>query len=120
MVGLGAARGGTHQFWALRWTSVLLIPLTLAFVLVMLSLVRREHAAAVELLGAPFVAALMFLFVGVGVYHMWHGMQEVILDYVHADLLKFAAVMANLIFCLSAFAVCAVALVRISLSAAFV
>ena len=41
----------------------------------------------------------MLLFIVNTVYHMWIGMQEILLDYVHEDMLKFVALMANTFFC---------------------
>jgi succinate dehydrogenase hydrophobic membrane anchor protein len=42
-------------------------------------------AAAVQILGSPFVVILMLLFVINTVYHMWLGMQVIIEDYVHHE-----------------------------------
>ena len=49
----------------------------------------------VQVLGSPLVALLMLLFIINIAYHMWIGMQEIILDYVHEDLLKLVSLMAN-------------------------
>ena len=46
-----------------RLTSVALIPLTIAFVLIVISLLGRNHAAAVQILGSPLVAIIMLLFI---------------------------------------------------------
>ena len=112
--GLGAARSGTGHFIGSRVTSVALLFLSIAFVVVVVSLLGRNHAAVVQILGSPLVAVLMLLFVGTTVYHMWIGMQEIIIDYVHDDLPKFAALIGNTFFCVAAGVVCVYALARLA------
>jgi succinate dehydrogenase / fumarate reductase membrane anchor subunit len=97
--GLGSARSGTQHFWHQRLTAVAAIPLTIAFIVIVISLLGRNHAAAVQILGSTPVAILMLLFIITTVYHMCLGMQEIIIDYVHNDLLKFVALMSNTCFC---------------------
>jgi succinate dehydrogenase / fumarate reductase, membrane anchor subunit len=95
---LGAAHSGTRHFWHQRLTSVALIPLTIAAVFLVISLLGRNHAAVVQILGSSPVAIGLLLFVLVSVYHMWLGMQVIIEDYVHDDLPKYAALMSNTFF----------------------
>ena len=97
--GLGAAHTGTGHFWHQRVTSVAGIPLTIAFVVIIVALLGRSHAAVVQILGSPIVAIIMLLFIINTVYHMWIGMQEIVLDYVHEDKLKLVTLMANTFFC---------------------
>ncbi len=97
--GLGAAHTGTGHFWHQRVTSVAGIPLTIAFVAIIVALLGRSHAAVVQILGSPIVAIIMLLFIINTVYHMWIGMQEIVLDYVHEDKLKLVTLMANTFFC---------------------
>ncbi len=96
--GLGAAHSGTTHFWHQRITSVAGIPLTIGFLLVITALLGRSHAAVVQILGSPIVAITMLLFIVNTAYHMWMGMQEIILDYVHEDKLKLLSLMANTFF----------------------
>jgi succinate dehydrogenase / fumarate reductase membrane anchor subunit len=96
--GLGAAHSGTGHFWHQRVTSVAGIPLTIALVTIIIALMGRSHAAVVQILGSPIVAIVMLLFIINTAYHMWIGMQEIILDYVHEDKLKFLSLMANTFF----------------------
>ena len=95
---LGSARTGTRHFWHQRLTSVALVPLTIAVVLIIIALLGRNHAAVVQILGSSFVAITMLLFVVTSVYHMWLGMQVIIEDYVHDELLKLTTLMANTFF----------------------
>jgi len=96
--GLGAAHSGTRDFWHQRVTSVAGIPLTIALVVIVIALLGRSHAAVVQILGSPIVAIIMLLFIINMAYHMWIGMQEIIVDYVHEDKLKLASLMANTFF----------------------
>ena len=96
--GLGAAHSGTTHFWHQRVTSVAGIPLTIGLLLVITALLGRSHAAVVQILGSPIVAITMLLFILNTAYHMWMGMQEIILDYVHEDKLKLLSLMANTFF----------------------
>jgi succinate dehydrogenase / fumarate reductase membrane anchor subunit len=97
--GLGSAKTGTEHFWLQRVTSVAGIPLTIGFILIVMALVGRNHAAAVQILGSPLVALTMILFVATIVYHMWLGMQIIIEDYVNDPLHKAIAAMSNTFFC---------------------
>ena len=96
---LGSARSGTQHFWRQRLTAVADVPLTVAAVVIIISLFGRNHAAVVKILGSTFVAIVMLLFIITSVYHMWLGMQVIIEDYVHDEHLKFMTLMANTFFC---------------------
>jgi succinate dehydrogenase / fumarate reductase, membrane anchor subunit len=95
---LGSAKSGTLHAWRLRLTSFALLPLTIAFVLILLSLSGRDYESARALLGSPCPAIIMMLFVGAGVVHMGLGMQTIIEDYVHGHHPKSLALMANACF----------------------
>ncbi len=95
---LGSAHKGTGHFWHQRLTSVANVVLTIAVVIIILSLLGRNHAAVVQILGSTPVAIVMLLFIISSVYHMWLGMQVIVEDYVHDEVLKFATLMANTFF----------------------
>ncbi len=96
---LGSARSGTQHAWRMRVTSFALLPLSIAFIWIVLSLVGKDYATAREALGQPFAAIVMLLFVPTGVYHMMLGMQTIIEDYVHGEHTKTWALMGNMFFC---------------------
>ena len=96
--GLGSARSGTEHFWRQRMTAVANVPLTIAFVLIVVSLLGRNHAAAQQILGSPLVAIVMLLFIGSITYHMRIGMQVVIEDYVHGEIARLSLLMLNTFF----------------------
>jgi succinate dehydrogenase / fumarate reductase membrane anchor subunit len=99
--GFGAAKSGTEHFWRQRLTAVANVPLTIAFVLILVSLLRSNHAGAAQILGSPLVAKNMLLFIVSITSHMRIGMQVVIEDYVHDERLKLVALMANTFFSLA-------------------
>jgi len=96
--GLGSAKSGTEHFWHQRLTAMANVPLTIGFVVVVASLMGRNHAAVVQILGSPLVAVLMLLFILSASIHMRIGMQVIIEDYVHDDVAKFALLIANTFF----------------------
>jgi succinate dehydrogenase / fumarate reductase membrane anchor subunit len=95
---LGTARSGTKHFWHQRLTSVANVPLTIAAILIVVGLLGRNHAAVVQILGSSPVAIGMLLFIVTSIYHMWLGMQAIIEDYVHDELLKIVVLMSNTFF----------------------
>jgi succinate dehydrogenase / fumarate reductase membrane anchor subunit len=96
--GAGAARTGTMHFWYQRLTAVANIPLTIAVIVIMITLLGRNQAAVAQILGSPAVAIIMMLFVGSTIFHMKIGMQTIIEDYVHEDSAKLTLLMANTFF----------------------
>jgi succinate dehydrogenase / fumarate reductase, membrane anchor subunit len=112
--GLGAARTGTEHFWRQRLTAVANVPLTVAFVLIVVSLFGRNHAWVQQILGSPWVAMLMLLFIGSATYHMRIGMQVIIEDYVHGEVLKLVLLMLNIFFSIAVGLAAAYAIFKLS------
>jgi succinate dehydrogenase / fumarate reductase membrane anchor subunit len=96
--GLGSAREGTEHFWRQRLTALSNIPLTLFMIWLVMSLSGADHAEARALLGNPFVALAIILFLGSATYHMRIGMQVIIEDYIHGELLKVSLLALNTFF----------------------
>jgi succinate dehydrogenase / fumarate reductase membrane anchor subunit len=112
--GPGSAHSGTGAFWHQRVSAVALLSLTLVFVVIVITLLGRNHAAVTQILGSPPVAILMLLFIGASVYHMWLGMQEIVVDYVHEDLSRLFLLMCNTFFSISVAAACGFAILKLS------
>ena len=112
--GFGSARSGTNDFWRQRLTAVANVPLTIAFVVIVVGLLGRNHAAVVQILGSPFVAVVMLLFIASLCVHMRIGMQVIIEDYVHDDRQKLFLVIANTFFCVAVGLACAFAILTLS------
>ena len=96
--GRGAARSGTGHFWRQRLTAVANIPLTIAAIIIIITLLGRNQAAAAQILGSPLVAIIMLLFIISVTVHMRIGMQVIIEDYVHGEGMKLALIALNTFF----------------------
>ena len=96
--GRGSARSGTGHFIGQRLTAIANIPLTIAAVLFITSLVGRNLAAVAQIMGSTAVNIVMVLFIVSTSYHMKLGMQVIIEDYVHDEGAKIALLVANIFF----------------------
>jgi succinate dehydrogenase / fumarate reductase membrane anchor subunit len=112
--GLGSAKSGTEHFWRQRLTAVANIPLTISFVLIIISLLGRNYAWVKQTLGSPLIAILMLLFIGSATYHMRLGMQVIIEDYIHDERLKFALLIGNTFFAIAIAIASAFAILKLS------
>jgi len=109
-----AAKAATSEAWYMRVTSIALIPLSIGFVWLILSLSGKDYAAARLELGRPVPAILMLLFLLAGIIHMKIGMQSIIEDYVHATHWKEGALMSNLFFSILIGVACVYAVLKLS------
>jgi succinate dehydrogenase / fumarate reductase, membrane anchor subunit len=100
--GYGSARSGTDDFIRQRLTAMANIPLTIGAILIVMSLLGRNHAAAAQILGSTPVAIVMLLFVISVFYHMRIGMQVIIEDYVHDERAKYALLILNTFYAFAA------------------
>src|SRR5437588_8815326 len=83
VLGTGSAKQGVHHWWAQRLTSVALVPLSVWFVVSLLSLPPHEQATVVAWMGQSGTALLLVLLVLVGAWHSQLGLRVVVEDYVH-------------------------------------
>jgi succinate dehydrogenase / fumarate reductase, membrane anchor subunit len=96
--GYGSAKSGTGHFIHQRLTAIANIPLTVAAVLIVVSLIGHNQAAVAQILGSTAVAIVMLLFIISISYHMKIGMQVIIEDYVHDERAKYALLILNAFF----------------------
>jgi succinate dehydrogenase / fumarate reductase, membrane anchor subunit len=100
--GYGSAKSGTDDFIRQRLTAIANIPLTIGAILVVISLLGRNHAATAQIVGSTPVAIVMLLFVISVFYHMRIGMQAIIEDYVHDERTKYALLILNTFYTFAA------------------
>ena len=112
--GRGAARSGTGHFWRQRLTAVANIPLTIAAIIIIITLLGRNQAAAAQILGSPLVAIIMLLFVISVTVHMRIGMQVIIEDYVHDESARLTLIMANTFFAVAVALACAFGILKLA------
>jgi len=113
--GLGAAKTGTEHFVLQRLTATALIPLTIWFLIFVLSLVNADYVTAADAVSKPWNAVLLVGFLVAMFWHAQLGLQVVLEDYIHNSLLalalqttvKFIAVLGAIV---SVFAVARIAL----------
>lgn len=95
VLGRGAAGEGVGHWWVQRVTAVALVPLTLWFVVSLLSLHLRSYDEVRGWLGQPWVAVLTLLLVITLAWHSKLGVQVVIEDYVHGKGAKTALLLLS-------------------------
>ncbi|MGH8039424.1 MAG: succinate dehydrogenase, hydrophobic membrane anchor protein [Stenotrophomonas sp.] len=113
--GLGAAKTGTEHFVMQRLTATALVPLTIWFLVFVLSLINADYVTAAEAVSKPWNAVLLVGFLVAMFWHAQLGLQVVLEDYIHNSLLalalqttvKFIAVLGAIV---SVFAVARIAL----------
>ena len=115
--GLGSAHAGTDHFWKQRVTALAGIPLTIAFLFIVLSTVGKDFATVKATLAHPLVAILMLLFILSSVTHMRIGMQVIIEDYVHEEGPKVLLLMLNTFFAVAVGLASAFAILKLAFGA---
>ncbi|HEX4677096.1 MAG TPA: succinate dehydrogenase, hydrophobic membrane anchor protein [Steroidobacteraceae bacterium] len=83
VLGTGSAKEGVHHWWLQRLTSIALVPLTIWFVVSLLSLPSFEHVTVVSWMAQTWTALLLILFILVATWHSQLGVRVVVEDYVH-------------------------------------
>ncbi|MBV9553129.1 MAG: succinate dehydrogenase, hydrophobic membrane anchor protein [Alphaproteobacteria bacterium] len=99
-IGLGSSKEGVEHWWRQRTTAALLVPLTLWFVAMAVSLAGADRQALVAWMHNPMAAVLMVLLIVATFYHTALGLQVVIEDYVHGEALKLASLVAMRLLCI--------------------
>jgi succinate dehydrogenase / fumarate reductase membrane anchor subunit len=95
VLGLGAAKAGAGHWWSQRVTAVGLALLGAWFVASLLFLGTFEYGAVTTWIALPWNATLLSLFIGTLCYHSQLGVQVVIEDYVHGALKTVSIVLSN-------------------------
>jgi succinate dehydrogenase / fumarate reductase, membrane anchor subunit len=91
-IGLGSAKEGVEHWWTQRITAIALVPLSLWFVASVIGLVGADIETVQNWIGLPLPAILLVLLLIASFYHLSLGLQVVIEDYVHTELVKLGLV----------------------------
>jgi succinate dehydrogenase / fumarate reductase membrane anchor subunit len=83
VLGLGAAKDGVQHWWTQRLTSVALVPLSIWFVVSLLTLPGLDYPAVVAWMSQSWTALLLIILVLVAGWHSQLGVRVVVEDYVH-------------------------------------
>lgn len=113
--GLGSAKEGVGHWWAQRVTAIALVPLSIWFVVAIVSLIGADYNTFQVWLAQFGNALLMILTVLVLFYHAHLGMQVVIEDYVHGEGMRVATLLAVKFVLASLAASCVLAVVLVAL-----
>jgi succinate dehydrogenase / fumarate reductase membrane anchor subunit len=111
--GLGAAHEGTDIFWVQRLTSIASIPLTIFLVGSCLYLVGTDYDAARAYISSVLVAPTLILVVIVFIWHMYIGMKEILMEYVHSPAIKLASLISNILFSVFLAMICVYAVLKL-------
>jgi succinate dehydrogenase / fumarate reductase, membrane anchor subunit len=79
---LGSARLGTTEAWVIHVSAIALVPLTIAFVWLVIDLMTKDYNGVRAELGRPVPAIVLLAFIFAGIVHMELGMRSVIVDYI--------------------------------------
>ena len=87
-IGAGSAKEGVRHWWAQRLSAVALVPLSIWFVVSLLSLPSHDYATVTAWMGQGWTPVLLVLFVLTAAWHSHLGVRVVVEDYVHGSGMK--------------------------------
>jgi succinate dehydrogenase / fumarate reductase membrane anchor subunit len=88
VLGRGSAKDGARDWWVQRLTAAALIPLTVWFMVSILSLPALDHATVAAWMGQTWTSVFLILLVLSAAWHSQLGMRVVVEDYVHGSGMK--------------------------------
>ena len=115
--GTGPARAGLHHWKAERVTAIALVPLTVWFVVVVLSHLGADQPVIAAWAAQPLNAALLLALIAMTFHHMHLGLQVVWEDYIHDIPRRGAVILATKGACLLLGLLAAVAVFKLAAGA---
>ena len=113
--GLGAAKEGVGHWRAQRLTAIALVPLTIWFVVSMMTLVSSDYADVIAWMSSPLVCSMLIALIIAVFHHAQLGLQVVIEDYLHHPGYKFAGLIIVKLLAALLGIMCAVSVLRVGL-----
>ena len=114
VMGYGSARSGLSTWMRERLTGLALVPLGLWFVFAAVSISGSTYEETRVWLGTPWNTTLMLLTVVLSFWHAKMGVQVILEDYVHHEMVKTLALVANLFVMALLGTACVVSVLKIS------
>jgi succinate dehydrogenase / fumarate reductase membrane anchor subunit len=93
--GLGAAHAGVEHWWQERVSALALVPLTLWFVISVLSMLGADQPLTAAWIARPVNAALLLALIVMTFHHAALGLQVVYEDYIESAGPRTAAILAT-------------------------
>jgi succinate dehydrogenase / fumarate reductase membrane anchor subunit len=93
VLGLGSAKEGSGHWWAQRVTAIALLPLTVWFVISLLTLPGLDYETVRTWASVPITGFLAVLLVAVLTYHSYLGTIVIVEDYVSSSGMKMLSLM---------------------------
>ena len=82
-LGAGSAKEGVSHWWTQRLSAIALVPLSIWFVVSMLSLPSHDYAMVTAWMEQGWTPVFLILFVLTAAWHSHLGVRVVVEDYVH-------------------------------------
>jgi succinate dehydrogenase / fumarate reductase membrane anchor subunit len=95
---LGSAKEGTDHFWKQRVTAIANLGLGVFLICLILKLAGADHATVKATLANPLYGLPLMLLGVSAAIHMRLGMQTIVEDYVHGELIKLVLLILNTFF----------------------
>ncbi len=116
--GLGAARAGVEHWWRARVSAIALVPLSVWFVVSVLSMLGAEQVVVAAWVGRPVNAVLLLALIVMTFQHTALGLQVVYEDYIDSVGLRTAVTLATNGLCLILGLMAVLAVLKLALAAA--
>ena len=91
--GLGTAKDGTDHWIAQRITSIVVAFFGLIIIGWLSQNYRLSQSEMIHVIGNPWAASIVFLFVASASYHAALGLQVIIEDYIHSNFWRYWLIM---------------------------
>ena len=115
VMGLGSTRHGAGMWMQERLSGMALIPLSVWFVFWAISLSDATYEEVRASLSGPINTTFMVLFVLLSFWHSRLGVQVIVEDYVHHEVGRGVALLANIALHVLLGTACVVAVLKVSL-----